>query len=367
MALAAVGLVVGLVLAEIGMRLWAPPGVSFVLDATTSAFEPSMFTEDPILLQRLTPSHSTQIKSVEGNRTLRTNALGLRGPEVGTKRHSEIRIVALGDSFTLGLQVDEAQTWPSQLQERLRSSMDSPVRVLNAGMVGYGTRQATHRLSEIAHEVEADAAVLLFYLGNDLRDNLRYPLLKQARSQPPPDAPPPPPPATRGWQRSLAGFSHLAAHLLAWSQTRDVSKDFRLMEYRDEMSPFVDPAKLQGQMAMTRSALRDFGKQCKDAGIPCMLVLAPPAYAVHTDRLGPTFRAFGLDPAAAKLDTPAKAVTSAAPAGMPVLNLTNPMRTVSQQRALYLTFDPHWSAEGHAVAAEVMASPLEKMILENRR
>ncbi len=355
----------GLALAEMGLHVWSPPGAHFVLDATTSAFDPAMFQEDPVLLQRLTPSTTTTVRSVEGTRTLRTNALGLRGPELEEKEAGAVRVLALGDSFTLGLQVDEDATWSALLGTRLGAALDKRVEVLNAGMVGYGTRQATHRLSELAETTEADAAILLFYLGNDLRDNIRYPLLKQARKRPPENPPQPPP--TRDWQRSLAQVSRLVAHTLAWAQTRDVSADFRLLEYRDEMAPFVDPAKLQGQLPLTTTALRNFARACKDTGIVCMLVLAPPAYAVHTDRLGPTFRAFGLDPAAVKLDAPAQAVTAAAPVGMPVLDLSASMRTVAAQRQLYLIFDPHWSREGHAVAAEIMAPPIAKMLQERVR
>ena len=365
--LSGVGLLVGLIMAEIGLRLWAPPGVSFVLDATTSTFEPGMFKEDPVLLQRLAPSTTTTVRSVQGDRTVRTNALGMRGPQVKDKAVGDIRVLAVGDSFTLGLQVDLADTWTSQLGERLSQSLSTRVEVLNAGMVGYGTRQATRRLEELAATTEADAAVLLFYLGNDLRDNIRYPRLKQARSAPPPEHPPPPPPETKEWQRALARSSHLVAHLLAWMQTRSVADDFRLMEYQDEMRPYVDPGRLDGLIPLTSTALQDFARTCKNADIPCMLVLAPPAYAVHTDRLVATFEAFGLNPSAVDLDAPAKAVTKAAPIGMPVLDLSASMRTVATERAMYLTFDPHWSAQGHAVAAEIMAPPVAQMIQGNIR
>jgi len=353
---------VGLVLAEIGLRLWAPAGVSFVLDATTSTFDPAMFEEDAVLLQRLAPGTTTTVQSVAGSRTVRVNSLGMRGPELKEKAGNEIRVLSLGDSFTLGLQVEESQTWSAKLAENLSSTLEAPVQVLNAGMVGYGTRQATHRLQELADVTQADAAILLFYLGNDLRDNIRYPRLKQAHGKPPTDTPPKPPPMTRDWQRNLAKASHLAAHTLAWTQTRNVTNDFRLMEYRDEMAPFVDTAKLEGHMALTSSALKDFARACKDADIPCMLVLAPPAYAVHTDRLPSTFKAFGLDPDAVDLSAPAKAVTQAAPIGMPVLDLTGSMQAVADQRRMYLVFDPHWSKSGHAVAAEIMAPPMAKMI-----
>jgi hypothetical protein len=152
------GLLVGLCLAEIGMRLWAPPGVGFVLDATTSSFDPEMFEEDPVLLQRLRPSTRSTFESVAGRRSLRVNALGLRGPELGKKGAEEIRVLALGDSFTLGLQVDELDTWSARLSEHLSSQVGTQVSVLNGGMVGYGTRQAAHRLGELAEITQADAA-----------------------------------------------------------------------------------------------------------------------------------------------------------------------------------------------------------------
>jgi hypothetical protein len=360
--LSGMGLIVGLILAEVGLRLWAPPGVSFVLDATTSTFEPGMFQEDPVLLQRLAPSSTTTVRSVQGDRVVQTNALGMRGPQLQDKALDDIRVLALGDSFTLGLQVDHADTWASKLGQRLSESLSTRVEVLNAGMVGYGTRQATRRLEELASVTEADAAILLFYLGNDLRDNIRYPRLKQARLAPPPQNPPPEPPQTKDWQRALARGSHLVAHLLAWMQTRSVADDFRLMEYQDEMRPYVDPGRLEGLIPLTKTALQDFGRSCKNAGIPCMIVLAPPAYAVHTDRLSATFEAFGLDPSAVDLDAPAKAVIKAAPIGMPVLDLSSSMRAVAAERAMYLTFDPHWSAQGHAVAAEIMTTAVAQMV-----
>jgi hypothetical protein len=359
------GLLVGLCLAEIGMRLWAPPGVGFVLDATTSSFDPEMFEEDPVLLQRLRPSTRSTFESVAGRRSLRVNALGLRGPELGKKGTEEIRILALGDSFTLGLQVDELDTWSARLSEHLSSQVGTQVSVLNGGMVGYGTRQAAHRLGELAEITQADAAIILFYLGNDLRDNQRYPQLQQARLSPPPPGEVQPPPAMvhRGL-RALARYSHLTAHGLAWLQMRDVRTDFRLVEYRDELQVFVDPAVLAEQLPMTQSALHELGRSCAQAAIPCMLVLAPPAYAVHTERLRPTLQAFGLDASQVDLSAPARAVTQATPRDLSVLDLTDSMASRSSSGPMYLSFDPHWSEAGHSAAASLMAPAITSWLTE---
>ena len=50
--------------------------------------------------------------------SLSINALGLRGPET-TRAPRGLRVLCLGDSFTFGEFVDDAQTLPAQLSARL--------------------------------------------------------------------------------------------------------------------------------------------------------------------------------------------------------------------------------------------------------
>jgi lysophospholipase L1-like esterase len=50
-------------------------------------------------------------------------------------------ILALGDSFTFGLGVRDAETWPSQLQQRLVASGTTAAAVVNAGTISYGVFQ----------------------------------------------------------------------------------------------------------------------------------------------------------------------------------------------------------------------------------
>jgi hypothetical protein len=61
------------------------------------------------------------------------NALGMRSPDVGPRRAGVQRILCVGASSTYGLFVqDNASTWPSQLEQRLRAR-GRAVEVLNAG------------------------------------------------------------------------------------------------------------------------------------------------------------------------------------------------------------------------------------------
>jgi lysophospholipase L1-like esterase len=66
----------------------------------------------------------------------RTNSLGFRDHEFSLERKpGELRILALGDSFTFGSGVQLDDTWPEVLERELRSRRSSPVEVVNAGLV----------------------------------------------------------------------------------------------------------------------------------------------------------------------------------------------------------------------------------------
>ncbi len=64
---------------------------------------------------------------------LRTNSLGLRGPELGDDDPSVLRLLAIGDSVTHGWGVAEHESYPSVLEDLLRNEGHA-VQVINAGV-----------------------------------------------------------------------------------------------------------------------------------------------------------------------------------------------------------------------------------------
>jgi hypothetical protein len=60
---------------------------------------------------------------------------GIRKNSAGAEQISEGGILAVGDSFTAGSEVGDAESWPALLEQKLG------VRVFNAGVGGYGTDQ----------------------------------------------------------------------------------------------------------------------------------------------------------------------------------------------------------------------------------
>jgi lysophospholipase L1-like esterase len=74
------------------------------------------------------------------------NADGYRGPRVSTpKPEGEFRILAVGDSNTLGWDGPDGPNWPAYLGEELGALGDG-FKVLNAGVWGYSSHQGLRRL-----------------------------------------------------------------------------------------------------------------------------------------------------------------------------------------------------------------------------
>lgn len=92
-------------------------------------------------------------------RGYRTNAQGLRGSAEYPKRKppATYRIIALGDSFTMGYGVDDADTYPAQLQSLVDGS-----EVVNMGMGGYGLGQDYLWYMRDGQDMQADLLLFAF-------------------------------------------------------------------------------------------------------------------------------------------------------------------------------------------------------------
>jgi hypothetical protein len=343
-----------LLCAEVFVRLAPQSSVGFVLDATMSHYEASLFQRHPVQINVLAPNVSVEIETIEYSTNVRTNSLGLRGPDLDTNRDS-IRVLTVGDSFTLGLQVPEDQTWQAGLSASLTQALHRPVEVLNAGVDGYGTLQATAQLKRLARATRANFAILAFYLGNDFRGNSildeRRALM---RSRPPIGAQDES--ASRG-SAVLAKASRLYATWLAASQVRRNGSDFRIAEYADEMSPFVSEEALTRLIPDTVTAIGQFEAACSELNITCAIILIPPSWVVNRDRTESSLALFGLEQNLEHFGAPAEAV--GASTTLPVVDLTEALSDSSDN---YLTFDPHWSKAGHDVVANTLHPTLLQLI-----
>jgi lysophospholipase L1-like esterase len=95
---------------------------------------------------------------------VRINSLGLRGPELTAVPPGGVRVLALGDSWTSGLEVAEDETYSAVAAGLLSQRLGVPVQVVNAGVRGYGTDQAWLFYQERLKQLHPDV-VLYYYTG----------------------------------------------------------------------------------------------------------------------------------------------------------------------------------------------------------
>jgi lysophospholipase L1-like esterase len=127
--------------------------------------------------------HATTV----GQKAVRINSLGLRGPDVvAAKAPGIFRVLLLGDSFTFGYGVDDDSTYGVQLERlfRARGAECDQIQVLNGGVNGYNTSQEISFLRRVGLTLEPDLVVLGF-TPNDIMTQteakamLQWPLLKE--------------------------------------------------------------------------------------------------------------------------------------------------------------------------------------------
>src|SRR5208337_2042109 len=156
------GLVVAFGIAEAGVRIFCPQEVA-----------PIRFVSDPQRGEIPTPNQKgRQIMPGAYDFTYSNNSLGLRGAkEYQFERHTEHRLLFLGDSFTYGSMVNDDQTFP-YLTEKHLISEKIPVEVINAGNPGRGTDYALKFFQVLGSKFKPDLTVFSF-LGKNFVDDSR--------------------------------------------------------------------------------------------------------------------------------------------------------------------------------------------------
>lgn len=111
----------------------------------------------------------------EGNAFVQINREGMRDREHSySKPKDTIRIAFIGDSFTEAEQVAIQDDFVSVAERRLQNCArlrGKKVEALNFGCDGYGTAQELVTLKRDVWKFSPDIVVLLFFAGNDLRNN----------------------------------------------------------------------------------------------------------------------------------------------------------------------------------------------------
>ncbi len=149
---------------EIALRAWGHSEAS-------PAFQ-ALFMPDPGIGFRLRPNARTRFVTAEFDSEIAINAQGVRDDaDIGPKPANERRIVVLGDSLVLSVQVDRQKTFCQLLEDRLnRDFAGIHYRVINAGVQGYGPVEERLFFHQIARGFQPDLVIQTIFVGNDAEE-----------------------------------------------------------------------------------------------------------------------------------------------------------------------------------------------------
>jgi len=167
---------------EAGLRLWggseAEPGFQ------------KLFMSDAAIGYRLRPGARTRFTTTEFETDIAINGSGVREDgEIGPKAPRERRVVVLGDSIVLAVQVPLRQTFCKRLEDRLNARADGYLyRVIDAGVQGYGPVEEVLFYERVMARLQPDFVLLVLYVGNDAEEAARSAFRLTPGSAPIPDA-----------------------------------------------------------------------------------------------------------------------------------------------------------------------------------
>jgi hypothetical protein len=208
-----------------------------------------------------------------------TNSAGFRGAELAApKSAGTFRIAFLGDSFTFGEGVRDADTFCEQAARLLQESCGPSAprfEGLNFGVGGHNTTQSLYVLQRFALPAEPDLVVLGFVLNDAEPPLLRWNERQQrvvrrkveddfleAAGQPRPPASP---------------LYRLRTAQVAWRLLAGRRRTGHTVEhYRALYAPGAEG------WSASRDALRAIAALCRERGIPCYVVCFP--ILLHLDQ-----------------------------------------------------------------------------------
>jgi lysophospholipase L1-like esterase len=259
-----------------------------------------------------------------------TNAEGLRGPAL-LPPGERTRVLALGDSTTFGLGVNNDETWPAQLQAALNARVGGEqFEVLNAGVSGTSTFQALVYLDKRGLSFKP-AAVLVCCGHNDFDSWNNLTDMEQAAAMETAPAAPGAPPAAET-ERSFSDLFALTRRAIG-EAGRDVQT--LIQGKRPRLTPDE-----------YRETLQKIQELCAANGVEVFFILWPYEEQARTE--APVWRGyqemlleFGKTP------------------GVHLVNLHSPFRQAGE--GIYA--DPvHGNAQGCRVAAETIAEAVLPLV-----
>jgi hypothetical protein len=326
-----------------------------------------MYVPHPVRGYTLAASFCAPYNGADYQSEVCTNGHGLREREVECGPTDATRILVLGDSFAFGAGVEAEQALPRQIETVLRSRMpEQEWEVINAGVPGYGTDQELALLDEIGALYAPDIVVLALFAGNDVSDNaIGGATRRSVRSGYLYDL-------VRAREKAVAHpvsgpvTSWLALHSRFYVFVRTLVDSFawqsaeRLPVPKEHLDALRrDPSQAYEEgMAVTETLLLSMEERSEALDATFLVVVIPSAVQVDDMLWENVLAGIGADASAFDRGLPARWLGEfGRSAGINVLSL-RPVFLSGAAKGAYYAHDIHWTARGHAVAAQAVAQTL---------
>lgn len=348
-----------------------------------------LFRVDPAVGMRGLPNVERRIRFGFDSIRVRMSSRGYRGREYDWDRPAPLRLFGIGDSFTFGFGVEEEETFLA----RIEAALGPDAEAINAGVPGFGPDNALRLLEADGPGLRPHVVLFGFFVGNDLADVLTGPDrsriedgLVVSRDG-----------VAEQWYRPLVPGRILPGSLpiadrgrglpipfKEWLQRR--SHAYRLLSRRyaelrrrwrgdaatpsrpSTFTPFEAeafclrryPPEFDDAWARTQAILLDMKRWCEAKGARFAVAVIPTKGQVDPAAWEETRRHYALRSDDFDLDKPQAMLGRFATAhGIEVVNLLPALRSARGEGGgpLYRP-DIHWTARGHAVAADTILREL---------
>jgi len=331
-------------------------------------------------------SYDGWIRRDEFTVQVRTNGEGQRGPAVPFERApNTFRILVVGDSFVEAVQVAEHERFLARLEQSLNPPGAAiRVELIDGGCGGWGTAQEYLYLLDEGPRYRPDLVLLAFFVGNDVANNsldleldgrldlaLKPYYRRTAGGTIELLEPQPPPPTVTEriaayFRARSAVYNVIETGVLQklslddhWAALRDLDA---LVETRthdiDLYRPKLDD-RWREAWTITETLVGYVGRAARDQGSRAAMIVVPTreqvvrqAWRDHAGRIDNGERVLDAEHPNAMLRGIAER------ASMPMLDLLPGFKKAAAARGapqFYFARDQHWTAAGHALAAESIA------------
>jgi len=347
------------VIFEAGLRRWGS-------SEAAPAFQ-GLFTGDPVIGYRLQPGARTRFTTTEFDTEIAVNEAGVRDDEeIGPKLPGERRILVLGDSLVLSVQVPFDQTFTEELERRLNEAASPGAgvthRVINAGVQGYGPVEELLLFRRLVTGIQPDLVLICVFVGNDAEEALASEV-KLATNRPTLDV-------LR--ESVITRLRRLVRRsmVLQVLRLRVVTATDRFRSTAGPPEPphqayAASPAlRIARGMALTRDLFRQLSTEAGAAGARTAFILMPARFQIDDEdfgRLRDIVAAAGGD---LRRDAATERFAAAlSTLDVPQLDLLPALRAAAPGTDLFFTENVHLTRDGHRVVGQALARFIQEHAL----